>query len=135
MDRSEFFSKIGILSGVALATSCLQSCNHELAKVTYPVDFTINLEDPKYLSLKTPTNFAFVNEIIVAYTIHKTYIALAARCTHQASLIAYYDSDILFCSKHGATFNTNGEVTNGPATQNLIVYKTSLIKSDLRIHS
>ena len=87
------------------------------------------------MNLKIPANFAFVNEIIIAYTIHKTYIALAARCTHQGSLIAYYDSDMFFCSKHGATFNTNGEVTNGPATQNLIVYKTSLINSDLRIHT
>ena len=135
MNRSEFFSKFGIFSGVALVSSCLESCQHELAREIYPIDFTINLEDPKYLNLKTPSSFAFVNEIIVAYTIHKTYIALAARCTHQGSLIAYYDSDIIFCSKHGASFNTNGEVINGPATQNLLVYKTLLTNSDLRIHS
>lgn len=135
MKRNEFISKIGIFSGIALATSCLASCQHESAKPTYPIDFTINLEDPKYLNLKTPTSFAFINEIIVAYTIHKTYIALAARCTHLGSLIAYYDSDILFCSKHGASFNTSGEVINGPATQNLVVYKTALTNSELRIHS
>jgi len=135
MNRNEFFSKIGIFSGAALATTCLQSCKHELAKEIYPVDFTINLDDPKYLNLKTPAGFTFVNDIIVAYTIHKNYVALAARCTHQGSLIAYYDSDIFFCSKHGASFNTIGEVINGPATQNLLIYKTILTNSELRIHS
>ena len=135
MKRNEFISKIGIFSGIALATSCLESCQHESAKPTYPVDFTINLEDSKYSSLKTTANFIFVNEIVVAYTIHKTYVALAARCTHLGSLIAYYDSDIFFCSKHGASFNTIGEVINGPATQNLVVYKTELMNSELRIHS
>jgi cytochrome b6-f complex iron-sulfur subunit len=74
-------------------------------------------------------------DIIIAHTINDEYVAVSARCTHQGSLVAYYPSDIFFCSKHGATFDTKGVVKQGPAVNALQLFKTRLSGTNLRVYS
>jgi Rieske Fe-S protein len=47
--------------------------------------------------------------------------ALTARCTHQGVTVVAQTSDF-FCPGHGATFNFNGDVTQGPANSPLQHY-------------
>jgi Rieske Fe-S protein len=46
---------------------------------------------------------------------------LTARCTHDGVTISAESSDF-YCPAHGATFNFNGTVTQGPAFTNLVHY-------------
>ncbi len=134
MNRKEFLAQLGVSSLLFTAMQCTQSCTHK-ENMGQPTntDLYIDLTKPEYAVLKTPGSFVFVKEIIVAFTIHQTFIAASARCTHEGSLLAYYPSDILFCGKHGASFATDGTVLQGPAQVPLKMYKTELTGNLLRI--
>ena len=138
MTRKTFFELMGI-SITASATICnLDSCKKNELTSTDKIDFTIDLTDPLYSKLLQIDNFIFINksiDIIIAHTKNDEFVAVAARCTHQGSLVAYYPSDIFFCSKHGATFDTKGNVKVGPAVNPLRLFKTKLTGNKLRIYS
>lgn len=136
MNRKEFLAQLGTGGLLLAAIQCTQSCTHkENMDQSSTTDFYIDLSKPEYAALKTPGSFVFVKEIIVAFTIHQTFIAASARCTHEGSLLAYYPSDILFCGKHGASFATDGSVLQGPAQVSLKMYKTELSGNLLRIYA
>lgn len=138
MNRKDFFSTVGISSAALIIGQCAQSCTHKESLPASGIDFKIDLDSSTYSKLKTPGNFVFVADkvdILVAHTINNEFIATNARCTHQGSLVAYYPSDILYCSKHGATFSTKGSNINGPATTPLTAYKTTLSGNILHVYS
>ena len=54
--------------------------------------------------------------------------ALTARCTHQGVTITARTSDFM-CSGHGATFDFNGDVTQGPASTPLQHYAMCTLPS------
>jgi cytochrome b6-f complex iron-sulfur subunit len=136
MDRKAFFETIGVTGAVFLTCKGLESCTHKEPLPSSKIDISLNLNDTAYQKLKTPGNFVFVSDkidLIIAFTINQQYIAAAARCTHEGSLVAYYPSDIFFCSKHGAKFNMKGSVIEGPALLPLKVFNTSISGTTLRI--
>lgn len=140
MNRKEFFEMIGASIPITLVACNLEACKHDV--MTQPsngsIDFTIDLNDAQYSKLKNQGGFVFVPDkvdIIIAHTIKDEFVAVSARCTHQGSLVAYYPSDLFYCSKHGATFSTSGAVTQGPAVSPLTQFKTQLIGTRLRVHS
>ena len=138
MNRKEFFSTLGIAGTTLIIAKCSQSCSHKAPLPIAGIDFKLDLDTPAYAKLKNPGNFVFVADkvdIIVAQTINGQFIATNARCTHEGSLVAYYPSDILFCSKHGATFSTNGSNLTGPAVTPLTSYKTKLSGNFLHVYS
>ena len=115
----------------------MEACTKHQQLPSTPMDFTIDLTSPEYSKLQTQGNFVFVTkeiDILIAYTINGEYIALAARCTHQGSLLAYYPSDKIFCSRHGALFATDGTVLQGPANAPLRKFSTSLNGNSLRVY-
>jgi nitrite reductase/ring-hydroxylating ferredoxin subunit len=58
--------------------------------------------------------------IVVAQPTAGTYVAFSAGCPHQCCTVAYNKSHNEFlCPCHGSTFNTSGDVTNGPAPHGL----------------
>ncbi len=140
MNRKEFFEMLGVSIPIAFVTCNMEACKHD--SVALPasdlIDLTIDLNDTQYSKLKNQGGFVFVPDkvdIIIAHTIKDEYVAVSARCTHQGSLVAYYPSDIFFCSRHGAKFSTNGAVTQGPAVNPLTQYKTHLSGTKLRVFS
>ena len=140
MTRKEFFDMLGMAMPLTFVTCNMEACKHDsvIQPVSSAIDFTIDLNDTQYSKLKNQGGFVFVPDkidVIVAHTINDQYIAVSARCTHQGSLVAYYPSDIFFCSRHGASFATDGTVKQGPAVAALTSFKTKLTGSKLRVYS
>jgi len=134
VDRSEFIRLTG--SGVALTLlGCLSGCSDNSAFPTAPtnVDFSLDVSSG---SLASNGGYLVKNGVLIARTLSGAFIAVSAACTHQGTTLEYQAaSHRFFCFSHGSTFNENGVVTNGPATQSLTVYKTSLTGSSLHIFS
>ena len=138
MTRKDFFELIGVSIPSALTFCSVGSCTKSNTVPSGKIDFSIDLNDPLYNKLVNMDSFVFINkgiDIIIAHTVKNEYVAVSARCTHQGSLVAYYTSDMFFCSKHGASYDTKGNVTQGPAVSPLQHFSTELNGSMLRVYS
>ena len=159
MTRLEFLKSLG-LSGATLfsvlATCTLESCSSSGSNDPTPttstggsgaagvtgtttgnnIDFTVDLANMSN-SLLTSTGGSMVfGDVIVARTGSTTFVALSKACTHQGTTIRFRAAqNNFFCDNHGSVFNTNGSVANGPATQALKVYTTTLSNNSLRVAS
>lgn len=90
------------------------SCGASPFDVGAPAMFTLN--KPVYVQSK---NVFIVRDPNGLY-------ALTARCTHQGVTITAHTTNF-YCSGHGATFDFNGLVTRGPATQPLQHYAMCML--------
>lgn len=143
MDRKEFLSLLGLTVGGGVAIACLNSCSKESAVTpggnsggnnSGKIDFTLNLADANNAVLNNNGGFLVKNGVIVARTQGGVYIAVAAACTHQGTIIQYQgNNQRFFCPNHGSTFSETGSVLNGPATGALKQYQTELSGSSLRV--
>lgn len=141
MDRKEFLSLLGLTVGGGVAISCLGGCTKE--SVVNPgggsggggnVDFTLDLNAAENAALNNNGGFLVKNGVIVARTTGGVYIAVAAACTHEGTIIQYQGNNSRFsCPNHGSTFSESGGVLNGPATTALRQYKTELSGTNLRV--
>ena len=142
MDRKEFLSLLGLTVGGGVAISCLGGCTKE--NVVDPggstgggggsLDFTLDLNAPENAVLKNNGGFLVKSGVIVARTTGGVYIAVAAACTHQGTIIQYEGNNSrFFCPNHGSTFSESGGVLNGPASTALKQYKTELSGTNLRV--
>ena len=141
MDRKEFLSLLGLTVGGGVAISCLGGCAKE-SGVTPDgntggggsLDFTLDLNAPENAVLKNNGGFLVKSGVIVARTTGGVYIAVAAACTHQGTIIQYEGNNSrFFCPNHGSTFSESGGVLNGPASTALKQYKTELSGTNLRV--
>lgn len=139
IDRKEFMRQVGISFGAIMLMNCLQSCGDggEIPDPTTPtntnLDFTININDATYSSLKNNGGFVVVKaqNVIVARVDATTWIAVDSRCTHEQTTIGYRSaSNDFLCPNHGSTFSSTGAVTKGPATAALTKYKTTFTAND-----
>lgn len=71
--------------------------------------------------------------LLVARTSQDAFTALTAICTHQQCTIGGYGGQIYTCPCHGSQFNTNGQVTRGPATSALRKFQTQFANGQLAI--
>ncbi|WP_373552733.1 ubiquinol-cytochrome c reductase iron-sulfur subunit [Haliscomenobacter sp.] len=98
------------------------------------VDFTLDLNASENAVLNNNGGFLVKNGVIVARTTGGTYIAVAAACTHEGTIIQYQGNNSrFFCPNHSSTFSESGGVLNGPATTALKQYKTELSGTNLRV--
>ena len=141
MDRKEFLSLLGLTVGGGVAISCLGGCSKE-AGVTPGgstgggggLDFTLDLNATENAALNNNGGFLVKNGVIVARTTGGVFIAVAAACTHQGTIIQYQGNNSrFFCPNHGSTFSESGSVLNGPASSDLKQYKTELNGKNLRV--
>ena len=144
MERKEFLSLLGSGTALVLSLGCLGSCG---SKESDPQpnpgsggnnptkkDFTLDLEEAANSSLKTKGNALRSNGVVVAFTNAGAYVAVAATCTHQGGTVGYEaGSNNFVCPLHGSAFAANGSVVQGPATQALKQYNTTLTGSRLRV--
>jgi len=139
MDRKEFLSVLGLGVAAVACEMCLGGCNNPNAgmNITAPtnVDFTLDLTNPAWSSLKSVGAYVYNVGVIVART-SSGYVAVSQACTHQGSTVVFDPgSNSFFCPAHGSRFSLSGGVLNGPAGSPLGAYKTSLTGSSLRVYS
>ncbi|WP_421799695.1 ubiquinol-cytochrome c reductase iron-sulfur subunit [Haliscomenobacter sp.] len=143
MDRKEFLSLLGLTVGGGVAISCLGGCTKEDGATPGgntggsgggSLDFTLDLNAAENAVLNNNGGFLVKNGVIVARTTGGVYIAVAAACTHQGTIIQYQGNNSrFFCPNHGSTFSESGSVLNGPASSDLKQYKTELSGKNLRV--
>lgn len=142
MDRKEFIVTLGKSTVAVCATCYLASCSYDdSGSPTAPpapqnVDFTLDLSQAENQALTNTGGSLIKNGIILARTGTNSFAAVAAACTHQGFILVYEHSASRFhCNNHGSNFAINGNVINGPATQPLAKYNTTLNGNNLRIFS
>ncbi len=138
MNRKDFFSQLGFGAAALLVPACiggLAGCSKSSSGNTPPanLDFTLDISSG---ALSTVGGFLVSQGVVVARVNATTFIAVSAACTHEGTIINYNAGGNNFiCPNHGARFDSNGAVTQGPASTNLKKYNTSLSGASLRVFS
>lgn len=126
MDRKEFLSLLGLSAGGAFIAACAAGCKKS-TDAPSGVDFSLDLSQSANAPLNTAGGYVYNSGVIVAKTTTGAIIAVSAACTHEGTNVQYQASSNRFhCPNHGANFNNNGGVINGPATQNLKQYTVTV---------
>lgn len=106
------------------------------------INFTLDLTNSNFSSLKTKGSFVLIGDVLVAYTSNENYVAVQKLCSHEGNPLAFRNSENdIYCASHGSQFNINGTVKAKPNTgediNNLKVFNTSLSadKNSLTIKS
>ncbi|HXB39525.1 MAG TPA: Rieske (2Fe-2S) protein [Bacteroidia bacterium] len=126
MTRKEFIAQVGGGSAALFFVACAASCKKKSSSSPQgpTVNFTVNVSSGP---LATNGGSLVQSGVIVARTLSGGFIAVAAACTHQGVTINYVSGSNSFsCPGHGATFDSGGNVTGGPAPTALKKYNTSL---------
>ena len=140
MNRKDFLNSMG-MSAAAYAiincTGCKKSTNGSNDnKGPTNIDFNLDLNSAENAVLLNNGGSLLTNDVIVAKTTAGIYIAVQRSCTHERYNLNYQSNNNRFyCANHGATFSESGVVTNGPASKSLVVYRTQLTGTSLRIYS
>lgn len=134
MDRKNFLAQVGIGAAALLVPACMGGLSSCKKTDTNPTkDFTVDVSSG---SLATNGGFMVSNGVIIARTNSGSFLAVAAACTHEGTNINYNPSGNNFiCPNHGAQFDSTGNVTQGPASNNLTRYNTTLTGNSLRVFS
>ena len=97
------------------------------------IDFTIDLANTNFTSLKTAGSFVNVGELIV-FNAAGTYRALSRTCTHAGGNLSFQAaSNDLICNIHGGLFNTDGSVKRSPPTMGVRAYTATLTGDKLQV--
>lgn len=129
MDRKDFLKMSCGLCGISMigTSALLESCQKTGTASPTPqgptVNFTLDLTKTPNTSLNAPGGSLASNGVIVVCTTVTSYYAIAQSCTHNGCSINFdkVGNDFV-CPCHGATFDTNGNVTSGPANAPLKKY-------------
>ncbi len=153
MNRGEFIRNLGLSSAALMSFYCmgtLTSCSKgsDPAPATTgtgtgtttsgltgnadssagKVDFTLDLTNATYSGLKTEGNFIKIGSVLVANVKGGNYVTIQRLCTHQGTDNVGYQlaANQFHCDAHGSNFKTDGTVINGPATNAMKLYKSTL---------
>lgn len=143
MERRKFiktccYTAIGIPFGASMLQSCgaiyYASLSKEPGKLVVAKSEFINEKNNK----KTTRDFVLLNmnELgfpICLYKVKDKYIASLLKCTHRGCELNV-GGGIYSCPCHGSEFSTTGQVLEGPADQNLKVYKTETDEKNIYIY-
>ncbi len=134
MDRKNFLAQVGMGAAALLVPACMGGLSSCKKTDTNPTkDFTVDVSSG---SLANNGGFMVSNGVIIARTNSGSFLAVAAACTHEGTNINYNPSGNNFiCPNHGAQFDSTGNVTQGPASNNLTRYNTTLTGNSLRVFS
>jgi cytochrome b6-f complex iron-sulfur subunit len=143
MERRKFikaccYTTIGIPFGASLLQSCgaiyYASLSKESGKLVVAKSEFINEKNNK----KKTRDFVLLkmNDLgfpICLYKVKDEYIASLLKCTHRGCELNV-GGGIYSCPCHGSEFSTIGQVLEGPADQNLKVYKTETDEKNIYIY-
>ena len=132
MNRRDFVKK-GCTSclGVLILGLSLESCKSNTVFKTNITDKKIKIPIDKFR--QTEKLIVRINTLdydILVVKNKKTYKALYLKCTHRDNPV-YLADNTLSCNLHGSTFDINGNVTNGPAQENLTIFDCFIDKDEL----
>jgi cytochrome b6-f complex iron-sulfur subunit len=132
MDRKEFIASIGFSAASVFLAACVGGCAKSSAA---SVDFTFDLTDPQYAALNVAGGYVYSNGVIIAKTTSGSIIAVSEACTHEGATVQFQSNNNRFyCPRHGATFNTSGGVTGGPANSSLKQYTVTINGNSVRVN-
>jgi cytochrome b6-f complex iron-sulfur subunit len=72
-----------------------------------------------------------VGSFLVARTAQTTFSVLTAVCTHEGCTVDLFNGALFVCPCHNSKYTTAGAVANGPATQALRSFPSTLTGSTL----
>jgi nitrite reductase/ring-hydroxylating ferredoxin subunit len=137
MTRHEFLKQLGFQGAALMALYCAGACQEEHVPVCHdcPVDFTIDLNDPEFMVLKSESSFIITQSIVVAHTSGGKYVAASIVCSHAGVPQVTFDPkrSVFSCSAHGAEFDLEGKGLNELGKKGLRIFQTSLDDTMLRI--
>src|SRR4051812_38589947 len=115
MTRKEFIAQVGITAlTLPVCLGMLSGCSGQNpVPVPTNVDFTLDVSSG---NLSRDGGYTIKNGVIVARVSPGSFLAVSAACTHEGTNVQYISSRKDFeCPSHGATFSSDGKVTQGPA--------------------
>lgn len=131
MTRREFINKTTVVLGLA---QTLNSCSQASVNPKPPANFSIDLTDSAYSSLKTVGGVVFTKGVFIVRASQSLYIALSQVCTHAGCDVNYNSSTHQFvCPCHGGTYSINGSVFSGPPPSPLAQYLVVLNGTTLTV--
>lgn len=143
MNRKDFIKTCGYscLGSLTLGP-LLQSCT-PMKMITGTIegeDILVQLSDFKVVKKEEVSFRKYLivqNELlqfpICVYRVSETeYSALWMKCTHQGNELTAF-GDKLHCSAHGSEFDKHGNVTNGPAANQLRTFEVIIENEQLKI--
>lgn len=137
MKRYEFIKQFALGGSILLtAPVVFSSCSKDEDDpgITPGNEIEIDLEAAAFVALKTVGGYAYQGNIIIIRSADNQYLAFAKACTHQGVTVVYqHATERLVCNQHGSIFSNTGDVVNGPATQALRRYNTTVSGSKLII--
>ena len=121
LDRREFLSRATLASVAAILAACSGGGLTGTEVTPGPSSITVKLSD--FPSLSTIGGIAAVGTVLlspvaIVRTGQSSYLALSRVCTHQSCVINV-GSTSFSCPCHGSRFDSQGNVTNGPANRPL----------------
>lgn len=137
MERRKFIknSCLMCLAGMSMEM-LLQSCgtskvynSKAQVKDTVEVPLTEFTPENNYVIVRTEG----IDYDILVVKKENSYKALLLMCTHFPNPI-YASKNKISCNQHGSSFDFEGNVVNGPATQQLKSYPTSVVDQQVVIH-
>lgn len=137
MKRKEFLEKLGIGAAFVLTSTCLGGCTRDEAEPPRDINFTIDLEDPKYEALQVFGSYVIEDQIVIARSNTGEYLAATLICSHEGlSQITYSDTEgAWYCTAHEALFSEEGVGLNANGSKGLTIYNTEKTDTMLRIFS
>ena len=148
--RRQFLEKAGLAAvlgsfGTAFFTSCVSSEEPDDTttppSTTTPNGITVSGSTIQ-VNLTIQTKLAATGGWLLIETakslvanVNGTFVALTSVCTHSGCFDSWAFSNNRFtCTCHNSIFNSAGQVLQGPATQPLQVYNTSVSGTTLTIN-
>lgn len=134
MERRDFLNNLGQAITFVCAGSLVAACSKSATPPPTMQPFTIDLR-----SALTAVGSATVSGNVIVIRVAEgnvpsSFDALSLTCTHQGCSVNYDQSrELLVCPCHGSTFNTNGDVLQGPANRPLPKYSISINNNVLSV--
>ena len=137
MKRKEFLEKLGIGAAFVLTSTCMGGCSRDQADPPKDINFTIDLEDPKYAELQVFGSYIIEDQVVIARSNTGDYLAATLICSHEGlSQITYSEREgAWFCTAHEALFAEDGEGLNANGSKGLTIFNTEKTDNLLRVFS
>jgi Rieske Fe-S protein len=121
LDRRDFLTSATLASVAAILAACSGSGLTGTDITPGPSSITVKLSDFPSLGVVggiAAVGTVNVSPVAIVRTAQSSYVALSRICTHQTCVIDLV-SNGFSCPCHGSRFNSQGNVTQGPATRPL----------------
>lgn len=139
--RREFCMKTaGLLVTAGVAQYSALSCSNNNSTSPQPSTVTVDTAQTANQPLQSVGGSVYVDNpkdagySIIVYRKTATEVtAFSSKCTHQGGHVGLVQSNQAVCPLHGSTYNDQGQVILGPATQDLPAYAATLSGSIITI--